>query len=331
MISQHSSRLLFITTFIFFVVLSMDGTVSSSAPRVPTAPSNLTVGLVTETTIAMSWDASRYNRSFSYQVRMTNHTNSQYNTVITVASSQTSYTARFLPQNNSYSLTVFAVDDRGNSSAGSNTVTVRTLADQTPPTTPVLETMVLGPSQVRLSWNESTDNIPLNCCSYTFFVNGVRFTEHINWAAAAAGFNAVVIRHLTPGSTNTFTVAAIDYSGNTAMSNPSTATTETSSDTVPPSVPTNVRLLRDNGCAEVWLGWTQSTDDVDPQFSIEYEIYVNGVLSPLPVSAGVDEDFVYGTGFPDNTFTVKAVDRTGNTSAASAPVFVQLWPCLSKS
>jgi hypothetical protein len=89
----------------------------------------------------------------------------------------------------------------------------------------------------------------------------------------------VVIRHLTPGSTNTFTVAAIDYSGNTAMSNPSTATTETSSDTVPPSVPTNVRLLRDNGCAEVWLGWTQSTDDVDPQFSIEYEIYVNGLLS----------------------------------------------------
>jgi hypothetical protein len=262
---------------------------------------------------------------------MTNHTNSQYSTVITLASSQTSYTARFLPQNNSYSLTVYAVDDRGNASADSNIVMVRTLADETPPTMPVLETMVLGPSQVRLSWNESTDNIPLNCCSYTFFMNGVRFTQHINWAAAPAGFNAVVIRHLAPGSTNTFTVGATDYSGNTAMSNPSTATTETSTDTVAPSVPTNVRLLRDNGCAEVWLGWTQSTDDVDPQFAIEYEIYVNGVLSPLPVSAGVSEDFVYGTGFPDNTFIVKAVDRTGNTSAASAPVFVQLWPCLSKS
>ena len=131
-----------------------------------------------------------------------------------------------------------------------------------------------------------------------------------------------------PGSTNTFRVDAIDYVGNTAMSNPSTATTETSTDTVPPSAPTNLRLLRDNGCAEVTLGWTQSTDDVDPQFAIEYEIYVNGVLSPLPVSAGVSEDFVYGTGFPDNTFTVKAVDRTGNTSAASDPLFVQLWPCL---
>jgi predicted phage tail protein len=275
----------------------------------------------------MSWGASKHNRSFSYRIRMTNLTNSQYNTVITVSSSQTSYTARFLPMNSNYSITVSAVDDRGNSSANSNTVTVRTLADETPPTTPVLETLVLGPSQVRLSWNESTDNIPLNCCSYIFFMNGVRLTQHINWAAAPTGFNAVVIRHLPPGSTNTFRVDAIDYTGNTAMSNPSTATTETSTDTVPPSIPTNVRLLRDNGCAEVWLGWTQSTDDVDPQFAIEYEIYVNGVLSPLAVSAGVSEDFVYGTGFPDNTFTIKAVDRTGNTSEASAPLFVQLWPC----
>jgi len=164
MISQHTPRLLFITAFVFLVALSMDGTVTSSAPRVPTAPTNLTVGAVTETTIAMSWGSSKHNRSFSYRIRMTNNTNSQYNTLITVSSSQTSYTARFLPQNNSYSLTVFAVDDRGNQSGESNTVMVRTLADETPPTTPVLETMVLGPSQVRLSWNESTDNIPLNCC-----------------------------------------------------------------------------------------------------------------------------------------------------------------------
>jgi hypothetical protein len=56
---------------------------------------------------------------------------------------------------------------------------------------------------------------------------------------------------------------------------------------------------------------------VDPQYAIEYEIYVNGVLSPLPVSAGVDQDFVYATALGDNTFIVKAVDRTGNTSEPS--------------
>jgi hypothetical protein len=56
---------------------------------------------------------------------------------------------------------------------------------------------------------------------------------------------------------------------------------------------------------------------VDPQYAIEYEIYVNGVLSPLPVSAGVDQVFVYATALGDNTFIVKAVDRTGNTSEPS--------------
>jgi hypothetical protein len=50
---------------------------------------------------------------------------------------------------------------------------------------------------------------------------------------------------------------------------------------------------------------------------IEYEIYVNGVLSPLAVSAGVDQDFVYATTSGANRFTVKAVDQAGNTSEAS--------------
>jgi hypothetical protein len=84
----------------------------------------------------------------------------------------------------------------------------------------------------------------------------------------------------------------------------------------------------DTGGGEGWLGWTQSTDDTDAQNNIEYEIYVNGVLSPLPVSAGIDFDFVYTLpGVCQNTFTVKAVDKAGNTSAASAPVTVKLWVC----
>jgi hypothetical protein len=95
----------------------------------------------------------------------------------------------------------------------------------------------------------------------------------------------------------------------------------------PPSAPTNVRIVEDQGCAEVWVGWTQSTDDTDPQYAIEYEIYVNGVLSPLAVGAGIDRDFVYGTAQGENTFTVKAVDRAGNTSEASNAVTEVLWPC----
>ena len=71
------------------------------------------------------------------------------------------------------------------------------------------------------------------------------------------------------------------------------------------------------GCSVAVKALDQSTDDADPQHLIEYEIYVNGVLSPLAVSAGVDRDFVYATDSGANTFTVKAVDQAGNTSEAS--------------
>ena len=100
-----------------------------------------------------------------------------------------------------------------------------------------------------------------------------------------------------------------------------------SSDTTPPNAPTNLHLVRDNSCAEVWLGWTETTDNADGQDAIEYEIYVNGVLSPLPVSAGIDFDFVYGTAYGENIFTIKAVDRSGNTSQPSAPLKLSLSPC----
>ena len=154
-------------------------------------------------------------------------------------------------------------------------------------------------------------------------MNEVSATQHLNWISETS----LVIRHLAPGSTNTFRIGVGDYSGNTSTSNTSIATTEFSSDVTAPSAPTNLHVVRDQGCAEVWLGWTEATDDVDPQSAIEYEIYVNDVLSPLAVSAGVNEDFVYGTGLPENIFYVKAVDRAGNTSLASKPIIVNLWPC----
>jgi hypothetical protein len=85
--------------------------------------------------------------------------------------------------------------------------------------------------------------------------------------------------------------------------------------------------VKDDSCGEVWLGWTQTTDDTDPKSLIEYEIWVNGVLSPLPVSGGIDIDFVYANAHGDNYFQIKAVDRAGNTSSPSNTLKLFLWPC----
>ena len=295
----------------------------------PTTPTNLVVTAVTDSTVSLQWRASTDNSGkFTYRVKVI-WPNSPINVLQTVSQTQTTYTVKYLAPFSKFSFSVYAIDESGNRSGDSNLVAAETSGDTIPPSAPVLQATPLGPSQVQLTWTQSVDNIPNYCCTYAFTMNGSPLTQHINMALAPSGHMSVIIRHLPPDTVNTFTVTAIDYTGrNSSTSNTASAQTWPSSDTTPPSVPTNFHVISfDNGGGEAWVGWTQSTDDTDAQNNIEYEIYVNGVLSPLPVSAGVDFDFVYTLPPCENTFTVKAVDQTGNTSAASAPIKVQQGVC----
>jgi chitodextrinase len=277
----------------------------------PTAPTNLHVTSLGQTSVTLAWGASTDNSgSFSYSVNKDGQG-------FTVPQGQTSFTIDWLSAGRTYTFYVTAVDKSLNTSGKSNTVTVTTLADTAAPPAPTLSGQVRGPSQVRLTWNRVEDDTA-EFVGYRIFADGVQVTQHLNWY----GETDVVLRHLAPATSYTFRVQVHDPSGNTATSNAITLTTEASSDVTPPSAPTNVRIVGSFGCPEFFVGWTQSTDDTDPQSLIEYEIYVNGVLSPLAVSAGVDEDFVYAAASGASTFTVKAVDQTGNTSEASNPVTV---------
>jgi len=295
----------------------------------PTTPTNLTVTSITDSTITLVWNPSTDNSGkFSYKLRINNLNNSAYNSLATISQSQTTYTARYLATNSPYTFTVYALDGAGNKSADSNTASANTLADTTAPSTPVLEAAVLAPSKIQLTWTKAFDNVSNNCCNYGISVNGVRITENINWAAAPADKLSVIIRHLTPATNYSFSVSASDYSGgNVATSNTVNATTEASNDTTPPSPPNNLHLVRDDGCAEVWLGWDQTSDNTDAQSEIDYEIFVNDILSPLPVSSGISFDFVYGTAHGDNVFYIKAVDSSGNSSPPSKAIKLFLWPC----
>ena len=273
----------------------------------PTPPTNLHTTSVGQTSVTLAWNPSTDDSgSVTYVVYKDGQG-------FTVPQGPTTYTIDWLSPGRTYTFSVVARDKALNQSTPSNTVTVTTLRDTSPPTAPVLTGIVRGPSQVRLEWTRSTDDVTWWTLGYRVFVNGAPATAHVNWY----GERIVVLRHLTRATTYTFSVEANDFNGNTTMSNAVTLTTEASSDVTPPSVPTNVGIVGSNGCPEFFVGWTQSTDDTDPQYLIEYEIYVNGVLSPLAVSAGVDQDFVYATDSGANTFTVKAVDQAGNTSEAS--------------
>jgi len=283
----------------------------------PTAPTNLRVTATTRTSITLAWNPSTDNSgTFSYVVRQDNSLS------WTVNQSQTSYTLTWMSPGRTYTFFVYAVDSALNRSGNSNTVTATTQPDLTPPTAPVLSVPNVSPSQVWLSWTESVDDIPPSSVGYSVLVNGAPATG-LNWI----NHREASLRHLTPSTTYAFNVTARDGGGNVTSSNIVSVTTQPSTDTVPPSAPTNFRIDFDQGCAEVWLAWDQATDNVDPQPAIEYEIWVNGALSPLAVDTGVGRSFAYGTNHGLNSFVVKAVDRSGNTSAASNTAVAELWPC----
>src|SRR5215212_7016837 len=70
----------------------------------------------------------------------------------------------------------------------------------------------------------------------------------------------------------------------------------------------------DFGC-ETWLFWDKSTDDVDPQYAIRYEVRVNGVSDGAQTD--IDRWITYGTQ-ASNTYSVQAVDGAGNRSPTSS-------------
>ena len=64
--------------------------------------------------------------------------------------------------------------------------------------------------------------------------------------------------------------------------------------------------------------WNQSTDDLDPQSIIRYDIYVNGVLEAITVGSGRSHLYVVKG---SNTITLIAIDTAGNESAVATTTF----------
>lgn len=92
------------------------------------------------------------------------------------------------------------------------------------------------------------------------------------------GERAVTVLRLAGGTTYSFAVVAVDPSRN--ASEPSravTATTQPSTDTAGPTASGAFDASNIDGC-ETWLSWSKSVDNVDPQYAILYEVYVNGVF-----------------------------------------------------
>ena len=268
----------------------------------PTTPTNLRVTGTTPYSVSLAWNPSTDNSgSFSYVICCS------YTQSATVPQTATSFTyTAEMEAGRSFTFRVYARDAAGNYSGASNAVTVRLPADTIPPTKPLVSVTDVGPTHVSLAWS-ATDNGPN--IWYTVFRNG-------NPILHGSRSTSAIFPLLEPETDYTFTVQARDFAGRRSpRSDAVSAHTESPNpdDTTPPTTPTNLRENNWGDC-EVELRWDESTDDLDPQLIIEYEIYVNDVYDHS-LSLRNTRTIVYGTTDGPNTFKVIAVDTAGNKSA----------------
>jgi len=299
------SKLSRLTTIIVVLTLLLAASPASAAGdrKPPTTPTDLRVTGMTPYTVALAWNPSTDNSgNVTYSICCANVSSE---TFPGPASSRV-YRAG-LEAGRTFSLRIVARDAAGNYSGYSNTVTFTLPRDTTPPTKPTVSVTDVGSTHISLAWSSVEDgpNVWFNV-----FMNGTAVRSGVKDTSGTFG-------PLQPETTYTFTVQANDFAGNSSpMSDPVTVTTEASNttDTTPPTTPAN---LRDNGMSfedgETWLFWDQSTDDVDPQSVIRYDVYVNGVLDHSLLAAG--RTIVYGNAGVFNTYQVIAVDSAGNQSA----------------
>lgn len=191
--------------------------------------------------------------------------------------------------------------------------------DRTAPTAPTnLRVTARTHTSVSFAWNPSTDNVGVR--SYSLWgagLSGVVSVAHPQTTGTVTG--------LRPGQTVTFRVQAFDAAFNgSPISNVVTATTVP--DTAAPAAPTGLTVVAVQG-SKVQLRWNSGVDDLG---DVTHQVLVNGVPTANAVSTTAPGTFprpsVDGAWVrqlePSTTyqFSVRAIDRSGNVSAASSAV-----------
>src|SRR5438876_146435 len=210
---------------------------AGTTPPVDTAPPSTPTGLTGmaagPTTANLSWSASTDNVGVTAYILLRNG-------VQVATPATTSFADTGLSAATTYSYTVAGRDAAGNISPNSTSVSI-TIADTTPPTTPIgLTAAVAGSSGANLSWSASTDNVGVT--GYIVRRNGVQVATPATTSFADTG--------LSTATTYSYTVAARDAAGNISPNSASVNVT-----TPPPSLSNSAVLAWDAVTASTLAGY----------------------------------------------------------------------------
>ena len=228
----------------------------------PTAPAGLTVTPASASQINLSWTASTDNVAVTgYKVeRCSGAGCSTFSQIATP--SGTTFNDTGLTASTAYSYRVRANDAAGNNSSYSNAASATTQAstDSTPPTAPAgLTASAASASQINLSWTASTDNVAVTGYKVERCAGAGCSTFAQVATPSGTTFNDT---SLTASTAYSYRVRANDAAGNnSSYSNTASATTQASTDTTPPTAPSNLTATVASS-SQINLAWTASTDNV---------------------------------------------------------------------
>ncbi|MGC6431124.1 MAG: fibronectin type III domain-containing protein [Jejuia sp.] len=265
----------------------------------PTAPLNLVVSNITETTIDLSWDAATDN------VAVANYAIYNNDSFVTNTGNVTSFSLTGLNSSTQYNITVRALDIENNESANSNLQSFTTLtpADTESPTAPLnLAITNISETTALLTWSPATDNVAV--VDYRIYNNSSVLVNSVG------NVLTYTLTGLNPSTNYNITVTALDAENNeSTTSNTGIFTTANPPDTESPNAPLN---LVANNITEtsVDLTWNAATDNVG---IANYAIYNNDTFVTL--TGNVNTFTLSGlNGNTNYNLTLRAIDTSNNES-----------------
>ncbi|MDP5275742.1 fibronectin type III domain-containing protein [Chengkuizengella axinellae] len=175
--------------------------------------------------------------------------------------------------------------------------------DTTPPSAPSnLTATGITETTVDLSWNASTDNVG---------VTGYDVYQDSTYIGSPAS-TSFLVTGLTADTTYMFEIKAKDEAGNESSASNSVNVTTATSDTTPPSAPSNITSSGITATS-VDLNWDASTDNVGVT---GYDIYDGA--TKIGTTASTTFSVTELTSNTTYTFEIRAKDAAGNESAGSS-------------
>ena len=275
---------------------------ATTALNPPAAPTGLTAGTITTSSVQMTWTDVATNET-SYVVQRSLN-GSTYTTVGTLAASTTTFTDTGLDDNTPYYYRVYASNVTGNS-AYSNVLNVTTLlAIPAAPTS--LAVAGITASSIQLTWNDNSDNesgfeierSPTGLAGSW----GLIYTT----SSGATGYTNIGLAEVT---TYYYRVRATNAAGKSTYSNVVSATTALS----PPAAPTGLTAgtITTSSIQMTWTDVATNETSYVVQRSLNGTTFINVQTLPANTTTWTD------TGRPDNTtyyYRVYASNATGNSA-----------------